>query len=189
MKLISVTKNGKITGGSRERTCTSGRYGRSVKRCVDTIRYMLPENINPEQSCLISTLISAAIGFIVGFVSRPSDRAARLSTVMAARYAANYGSNSTVSKLPRVPRVAFFFLCWPPRLHLSGALVRFFPAALFLLSRLPFPEFRVVRGCWQRWHYRARQMRKGKATSKTSFPLCQAKKLSPVLTLRNLPLG
>src|ERR1700733_12230012 len=110
MKLISVTKNGKITGGSRERTCTSGRYGRSVKRCVDTIRYMLPENINPEQSCLISTLISAAIGFIVGFVSRPSDRAARLSTVMAARYAANYGSNSTVSKLPRGPRGIFLSL-------------------------------------------------------------------------------
>jgi hypothetical protein len=170
MKSISVTKNGKITGGKREGTCTNEPYCRAVKRCADTIRYVLTENINPEQSCLIPTLISAAIGFIVGFVSWPNGRGARLSTVMAARYAANYASSSTVSKLPRLPCGVFLSLpYWPWQFHFSRTGVRFSLVTFSLLLRWRRPGFRAGHGCLRHWLHRARQKYKEKHASKSSF--------------------
>jgi hypothetical protein len=120
---------------------TNGR----VNWSADTIRYVLLEGIDPEQSCLISTLISAAIGFIAGFFSWPNDRAARLSTVMAARYAANYSSNSTVAKLPRVPRGIFLSLLAMAVPFIKGTCL-VFPGHILLVVALALSG--ISSGAW-----------------------------------------
>lgn len=77
-------------------------YGRSV----DTICLVISEGVDSGRMCLLTTLLLACLGFFSGVVTWTGTAGARLSAVMAARYARDIPP----SALPRLPRGVFFSL-------------------------------------------------------------------------------
>ena len=74
--------------------------------CADTICLVISVDIDSERMCLVEMVLLASVGFLSGLVIWTGTAGARLSSVMAARYARDVPP----STLPRLPRGVFLSL-------------------------------------------------------------------------------